>query len=701
MQSPGATMGATAGATAGEYQAMSGITNVIRKHGTYYFRRVIRLGSAKPFRLRLSLRTTCRNRARLLASALTLSCERVTMNMMSGRFGAALTSEQSAEIFRRQMLIERDRLEVTHAVLHIQPAEDHADSDKAMFLRLGASELAAQDGIAKGKVDDFVIARIDPDADDEPVVLMAWSDLAASMEQDAAEDAAIARLGDIGLEPTPLRAAMARKVVHQARIVAVREYRNVLENPEAAYPTVPVAGYGSPTVPYTLVPPQLQPQPSTPRLAAGSPEVAAGPWATMRPTEAVEKFFHYNPRTGGADGTVRKRGAKPWTEKTRNQCRVAARLLDQVMQGRPLSTVTHDDLVNLDACFARLHGPSYGKSPRHGDMTIWEIVAEAEERVRLGRKLAEAVKPAKKGSAAGAAKLKPLQESELGLELSTTNRHWGYLQQLTKWFEKHHPLAPLDFKAFSVTDTRDPRELGFRYTVEQGKELFRLPPFTGSQSYTRRMRPGSLMVHSAWYFVPIIAWYTGARREEICGLKLSEIREIDGLWQFDFQPTEIRQLKTVTSRRSVPFADELVRLRLPEYVMGLREAGETLLFPELVAESGIGNMGDAYYKNVWTKIATALPWLKKGQANHSFRHTLVDAMKEAGVPSEIRADFVGHKLNSETEGRYSNAHVKLLREAAKAIPIVTEHLEPFPLTLLPPLLRAPRKARPGQQKPRH
>lgn len=680
---------------------MSGIANVIRKHDTYYFRRVIRLGSTKPFRLRLSLRTTCRHRARLLASALTLSCERVKMNIMSGRFGASLTPEQRAEIFRRQMLIERERIEVVHAGLHIQPAEDHADSDKALFLRLGASELAAQDGIAKGKVDDFVITRIDPDADDEPIVLVAWSDLAASMEQDSAEEAALARLSDIGIEPTPMREAMARKAVNEARVVAVREYRNVLDNPAAAYPTVPVASYGQPSVSHTPAHPQLLAQPFTPGSAPGTEAAAPNPWGTMLPTEAVEKFFHFNPRTGGADGTVRKRGANPWTEKTRNQCRVAGRLLEQVMHGRPLSTVTHDDLVNLDACFAKLHGPSFGKYPRHGEMTIEEIVAETEERVRLGRRATSAVTPTKKGTGTDAVELKPLQESEIGLELSTTNRHWGYLRQLTNWFEKHHPLAPLDYSAFRVTDTRDPRELAIRYTVEQGKELFRLPPFTGSQSYARRMRAGTLLVHSAWYFVPLIGWFTGARREEICGLKLSEIQQVDGLWQFDFQPTEIRRLKTVTSRRSVPFADELVRLRLPEYVEALRDAGETLLFPELVAESGIGNMGDPYYKNVWAKIATALPWLKKGQANHSFRHTVVDAMKEAGVPSEIRADFVGQKLNSETEGRYSKAHVKLLREAAKAIPIVTDHLEPFPLTLLPPLLRAPRKARPGQQKPRH
>ena len=84
-----------------------------------------------------------------------------------------LTAPQRAEIFRRQMLVERDRLEVMHAQLHILPPEDHEDIDQALSLRLGASELAAMDGITKGKVEDFLVARIDPEADDEPIVVMA------------------------------------------------------------------------------------------------------------------------------------------------------------------------------------------------------------------------------------------------------------------------------------------------------------------------------------------------------------------------------------------------------------------------------------------------------------------------------------------------------------------------------------------------
>lgn len=107
----------------------------------------------------------------------------------------------------------------------------------------------------------------------------------------------------------------------------------------------------------------------------------------------------------------------------------------------------------------------------------------------------------------------------------------------------------------------------------------------------------------------------------------------------------------------------------------------------------IGTLGDAFYKTRWTHLAKKLPFLLKGQANHSFRHTAIDAMKAAGIPSEIRADFAGHKLLSETEGRYSDAHMTLLREAAETIPKVTDGIAPVPINLLPDRLRVPRKAR--------
>lgn len=661
---------------------MCGIQNVTRKQGRYYYRRLIRLGGDKPFRLRLSLKTTSRRRAALVAPALTLICERVAMNMMSKMARDGLTGAQRAEIYRRQMLIERDRLEAMHASLHVLPPDDHEDIEKALNLRLGASEMAAQDGAMQGRVEDFLVARIDPDNDDEPIVIVAWSDLADSIEHEGAEEAAIARLSEIGLEQSDLREAMARRTVNEARIVAIREFRETLANPGAAYAPVPITDYAPA--------PQYGAQPAP--LAPAQP-VVEGPWASMTPTQAAEKFFEHNPRTGGKDGSSRKKGRKPWTEKTRDQFRLPAQFLEEVMGGRPLAQVTHDDLVKLNNCFERLHGATFRKSKRQRELTILEIVAEYEDQVAEGeRAAARGAKTRAEGS--GASGLKPCLTSEdLGLNLITTNRHWGFLRQLTNWFNGHQPLAKLDYGAFIEKDDREQRDLRAVYTLDQGRELFSLPPWTGSKSHARRMQPGELLVHDAWYFVPLIAWYSGMRRDEICGMELADIEESDGFWLFRIRDNVTRRIKTIGSERKLPFAEELIRLGLPDYVKALRETGETLLFPELAAESGKGTMGDAYYKKVWIKIAAALPFVGGGQGVHAFRHTAIDSLKAAKISEAVAADFAGHKTMGETGGRYSKAHMHLLKEAADAIPEVTKDLRPFSINLLPDRLRGPRKAR--------
>ena len=667
---------------------MSSIQNVSRKQGTYYFRKLIRLGTDKPFRLRLSLKTTSRKRAGLLAPAMTLICERVAMNMMRKMARDGLDSAQRAEIFRRQMLEERDRLEAMHATLHIMPPDDHEDLGKALSVRLGASEMAAHDGMRQGKVDDYLVAHVDMDDEDAPILVLAWSDIANSIEHEGAEQAASARLKEIGVEPSALREAMARKVVNEARIVAIREFREVLANPGSAYKPVPVGEY-EPALQTTAAL-----QPAAAPVAAQT--AVAGPWATMTPTEAVEKFFAHNPRTGGSDGTARKSGMKPWTEKTRDQFRLPAQFLEEVTEGRPLAHVTHDDLVTLNSCFEKLHGPTFRKSARQREMTILEIVDEYTAKVEEGEKAAE--RGASKTDFSNEANY--LTKKDLGLNPITTNRHWGFLRQLTNWFSRHHPMAELDYRAFIVRDGRNQRNLRQVYTIEQGVELFSLPPWTGAKSHFKRMEPGDLFVHDAWYWVPLIAWYSGMRRDEICGMEVSDVVEEEGVWLFLIRDNDTRRIKTISSERKLPLANELKRLGLPAYVAALRDVGETLLFPELASESGSGTMGDAYYKRIWTKIARALPFVSGGQGIHAFRHTAINSLKSAKISEAVAADFAGHSVGGETGGRYSKANIPLLKEAVDAIPEVTANVTRFDTTLLPERLRLPRAARIGAKRVR-
>jgi len=134
------------------------------------------------------------------------------------------------------------------------------------------------------------------------------------------------------------------------------------------------------------------------------------------------------------------------------------------------------------------------------------------------------------------------------------------------------------------------------------------------------------------------------RRDEICGMEVSDVVQEDGVWLFHIRDNETRRIKTISSERKLPVADELIRLGLSAYVAALRDAGEVLLFLEPASERGKGSMGDAYYKRIWTKIAKALTFPTAGQGIHAFRHTAINSLKGAKISEAVAADFAGHAL---------------------------------------------------------
>ncbi len=652
---------------------MTRIQNSIRKDGTYYFRRIIRLGNDKPFRIRLSLRTTDHCRARIMTPTLVVKSEALRMSMMQTMNRDGLTADQRAEIFRRQMLRERDRLEAGHAQLQLADLGDQLP-EEALETHLDLSEAVSGDLARNGETGPLLVIRIPPEdpetGEEPPIEILTWEDYIGALAGEDADALAPLHLSDLQIPLSPLNLQMAKRIIHQASVQAIREYREIVANHGAVY----LPALMAPPAPY--VAPAPAPALSAPRPPAADALINAtdgspSPWRTMTPSEAAAAFIEANPRTGGLDGNARKKGPS-WTEKTREQFKLPALLLEQIMEGRPLASVTDIDLGKLNAHFNRLHGPSFRKSPKHRTMTIQEIADQTDALVQA----------------------KKIPEQEIGLGIGTTNRHWGFLRQLTDWFARHQTIASLDYSAFIIADDRDPRTLRDTYSIEEGRQLFGLAPWSGSASISRRFAPGKTIVHDACYFVPLIAWYTGLRREEICGLELADIEQEDDIWHFNIRDNTVRKLKTKTSNRLVPFADELVRLGLPDYVGSMRDAGETLLFPELTAESGKGTLGDAFYKLHWGKIASRLPFIERGQAMHSFRHTLTDELKANRVDQEVRADLVGHKISSETGGRYSKAtRLAHLRDAVAKVPVVTDHLKPQPISLLPPVKRRPRRAR--------
>ena len=214
------------------------------------------------------------------------------------------------------------------------------------------------------------------------------------------------------------------------------------------------------------------------------------------------------------------------------------------------------------------------------------------------------------------------------------------------------------------------------------------------------MSPGVEVYHDAMSIVPYLARYTLARREEICGLEVEDVLEENGIPYIFIRPNEHRPvLKNAQSMRRVPLIDEVARLGFLRYHAEIKRLGYRLLFPELRAASDRTPFGDVFYGD-WIKIQNAaVPnATEERKAFHSFRKVGGADLKDALVPSELRADILGHGGTNVTEERYASAaKLEQVLGALQLLPIVTGHIVTKDIFLRPDVLQ--KRKRPSA-KPR-
>jgi integrase len=292
-------------------------------------------------------------------------------------------------------------------------------------------------------------------------------------------------------------------------------------------------------------------------------------------------------------------------------------------------------------------------------MSLDEIIAEAGEKAAAG------------------------EDIETGLSYITTNRHFRFLKTLLDWVEKKGVKFPagFDWEELIDRDLDDNEDGRPKYTVEQFRLMLQLPIWTGCLSVERRLEAGPNCYHDAAYWVPLLIWYGGGRRGEICKMLISEVRELEGIWYLWIDNSITGRVKNRSSRRAIPIHPELIRLGFLDYVRALEKRGDTLLFPELAG--WVSPPGDIFYSRWWPKIRAHLPFVLPGQAIHSIRHAVNNELKDAEVFPEFREDLLGWSHPSQAKGRYANvARLQKLVQTVHQIPIVTDGLEARPIALI-------------------
>jgi hypothetical protein len=224
--------------------------------------------------------------------------------------------------------------------------------------------------------------------------------------------------------------------------------------------------------------------------------------------DAVDDRF-----TTMADLLLRKRSkAERWTEKSKKQASQIFSLLARFMKEERalenMSAVKQKDLAALASFLETEIYKHHGKSKNDKNRSISEM------------RIIALSKP----------------ENLRGLEAGTLNRHLTFIDQLFDLAEAEGvDLDPkLKVTKLRAMDGADERERDERLKLPLSKieDLFAQPPFVNCAGWDRQSKEGvagdSLVFRGALYFIPMMTFYGGGRREEYCGLMTDDVIEDNG-----------------------------------------------------------------------------------------------------------------------------------------------------------------------------
>ena len=241
------------------------------------------------------------------------------------------------------------------------------------------------------------------------------------------------------------------------------------------------------------------------------------------------------------------------------------------------------------------------------------------------------------------------------LRKKTANKHLTFFTSLWR-----SPLVPRSLRVMNpfegtlykkrLIDTETARR-GTRvpFTQDELKALFASTiwngcrrPFHEEMAHQKRLTPWK-------YWCPLIALFSGLRREEVARLRKDDFDTSNGVWLLRIQATYDRRLKSKAAIREVPVHSTLIALGLRDFVDGL--SSKAPLFPDLRPTGAYKEYGEQLGK--WFRTYRQTRGLYSPHADfHSFRHSFVSGLRDAGVAVDLIALLVGHEYGGVTASVY-------------------------------------------------
>ncbi len=233
------------------------------------------------------------------------------------------------------------------------------------------------------------------------------------------------------------------------------------------------------------------------------------------------------------------------------------------------------------------------------------------------------------------------------LSIPTVNNAIITIGGLLEWCLLNSYISQIFWSKLTISDDRSDIDKKAAFSTEELRIIFSHPHFTEGKA-----------VRSAYFWAPLIALYSGMRREEISQLLCSDIQEEESIPFFSIteQGGDIdgkgKSVKRKASKRFVPIHPELIRLGLLDYRKHVVRQGHHRLFPELNVTEKTTDFG-AQCGNYFNRMIKTLK-LPNGEKKsfHSLRHTFENYFKLLNLRDERYHELIGHEGYKGEDGTY-------------------------------------------------
>ena len=310
---------------------------------------------------------------------------------------------------------------------------------------------------------------------------------------------------------------------------------------------------------------------------------------------------------------------KRWNAKTENENLVAFNFFIKLCDDKPIDEITHASLLEYRQLIQKLP-PNATKGKKTRDINLRKLAGMAHKQT---------------------------------ISVTRVNHLLMPLTGLFAWLHKHEIIShnPAHNLLLPKVAMR-PDEQRNRYSNEQIKQIF---------DEVRHFKD----LEAPRYWRPLIAAFSGMRVNEICQLRLEDLREVDGIWVFDVNNKQDKSTKNLSSLRLLPIHPYLLNAGLLKYANDLHKNNQTRLFPTLKKHkrNGHGHQIIQWWSRFKSKISS-----DRKLSFHSFRHSFGDQFKQMKTEPAIIAELMGHSTRSITLERYGKRFSpKILYEAIEKL----------------------------------